>query len=342
MAPSLLVQWVLIFVALFIVCKTLTQTAERFEARSPTIFCSAASFRDAECSATLREIFSKADHPERITVGVCEQNSPDHPEERCLAPQWRKQVKKISIPHTMAKGPTWARYWISTLVDDEDYWLQIDSHTRFEPGWDTSLIEQHAAAVERSIAAGGSRKVVLSTYPKSNDHPAQAQVPMLCKSSWNKNGIPVLDSKYQPPVGGRVPFTSGGMLFAPMAMVREVPYDPALPNAFEGEEIMLSARIYCHGWDVYTPTTNVLSHHYGREEAPKFWAEKSINQAEAAVERAMSEAKIKYLLGLTDKPPAFMGQNKGLGTSRTIQEFWAFSGLDPSMKTSKTAELFCP
>ena len=337
-------KYALMFVLLLMICKLFTQNnaTERFEAHLPTIFCSVASFRDRECSATLREIFSKADHPERITVGVCEQNSADHPEERCLAPEWRKNVKKISVPHTMAKGPTWARYWITTLVDDEDFFAQFDSHTRFDPGWDTSLIGQHTAAVARSVAAGGSRKVVLSTYPKSHDHGDQTQVPMLCKASWNDDGLPTLDSRYMPPTGGRVPFASAGMIFAPMALVKEVEYDPALSHAFAGEEIMMSARMFTHGWDVHTPTQNVVSHHYGREDSPKWWTEKNINQVAANVERATSVAKIKYMLGLTGTAPAFMGDNKGLGTVRSIQEYWAFSGLDPARKTSTTASQFCP
>ena len=39
-----------------------------------------------------------------------------------------------------AKGPTYARYWCSTLWEGEEFFLQIDSHTHFIKGWDTELI----------------------------------------------------------------------------------------------------------------------------------------------------------------------------------------------------------
>jgi hypothetical protein len=49
-----------------------------------TIFISIASYRDNECSATIRDIYAKAKYPERIFCGVCEQNS-DDVEEACIA-----------------------------------------------------------------------------------------------------------------------------------------------------------------------------------------------------------------------------------------------------------------
>ena len=331
----------LVLLLLFSLRHSYARSAEPYEPKPPTIFISVASFRDSECSETLKQAFEKARHPERVTIGVCQQNS-DDPAERCLAPDWQTRVRTISLPASQAKGPTWARYLITTLLTDEAYFLQTDSHTRFEPDWDVSLIQQHTAAVERSVASGGSTKVVLSTYPKAHDHGEQTAVPVLCKAKWNDDGLPTLDSRYMPPDGRRVPFTSGGMLFAPAAMVREVPYDGALPQLHVGEEILYSARLYTHGWDVYTPTLNVISHHYGRPDAPKNWQERSIDQAVAATERATSVAKVRYMLGLTANPPAFMKDNRTLGSARTIQDFWAFSGLDADSKTSRTAELFCP
>ena len=335
--------WLLVLVllaALFV----LTRSKEAFEAvRVPTIFVNIAAFRDSECSATLQDIFSQATNPERVTVGVCQQNDSGHPAENCLADsEWQKNVKTISFPQSAAKGPTWARYWAATLLTDEDYYFCIDSHTHFEKDWDEELIRQHTAAIARSRAAGGSEKVVLSTYPRSHDHPQQTQVPALCKSKWNEDGVPVLESKYQPPDGRRVPFIAGGMMFAPAQMVRDVPYDAALPYLFQSEELLLSARLFTSGYDVYTPTSNVISHHYSRPDAPKFWSEKTIDQAYASRQRAQSVEKVKYILGLTSQPPAFMHDNKLLGSVRTIQAFWEFSGLDPVNKTSKTDQLFCP
>ena len=53
--------------------------------------------------------------------------------------------------------------------------------------------------------------------------------------------------------------------------LKDVPFDPFLPWIFMGEEIILSARLWTHGYDIYTPTQPVLTHRYKRMDQPKFW-----------------------------------------------------------------------
>ena len=48
------------------------------------IFVSIASYRDPLCKRTIADLFAKADHPERITVGVVQQNQADSAED-CIA-----------------------------------------------------------------------------------------------------------------------------------------------------------------------------------------------------------------------------------------------------------------
>ncbi len=46
-----------------------------------------------------------------------------------------------------------------SLYDGEQYFLQIDSHTCFEPGWDDTLRAQHTQLLARAA------KPIISTYP---------------------------------------------------------------------------------------------------------------------------------------------------------------------------------
>jgi len=46
------------------------------DTRHQTIFVSIAAFRDAECQWTLRDMFLKAAHPDRVTAGVVWQVDP--------------------------------------------------------------------------------------------------------------------------------------------------------------------------------------------------------------------------------------------------------------------------
>jgi hypothetical protein len=66
-------------------------------------------------------------------------------------------------------------------------------------------------------------------------------------------------------------FVAAGFLIAHASIIREVPFDPFMPFLFMGEEIALSARLWTAGFDIYAPTDHVVSHDYGRHDAPKFW-----------------------------------------------------------------------
>ncbi len=71
------------------------------------------------------------------------------------------QIRQIIIPGTEATGPCKARRLSQKLWAGEDYWLQVDSHMRFVPGWDEHLVCWLAAS-EQQAQFG---KAVLSTYP---------------------------------------------------------------------------------------------------------------------------------------------------------------------------------
>lgn len=298
----------------------------------PTIFVSVASYRDADCLATLRSMFGNASDASRVFAGVCEQNTNDAGEV-CLPAgfEWHDQVRRISLPHREAKGPTYARYLCSTLYRGETYFCQIDSHTRFAKGWDAKAI--------KTLKACPSAKPVLTHYPHDWEHMKAenkvTSVPVLCKSKFDAHGVPTFEAvSMEPSAGGAprpVPFTSGGFVFGPGEMLREVPYDPDLPQLFQGEEILYSARLWTTGYDFFTPTQNLVYHHYYRETAPKFWSD-----VDYSAQQAATLAKVKKLLqGRMDAYP------HGMGTARQLGDYWDYAGLDWTAKTSTSESKFC-
>lgn len=116
-----------------------------------TLYVTISSFRDKLCPITLYNLFTKALHPNRITVGVVQQNLDDDID--CLE-TYCKRLKEDKVQYdrlillsknsdgcpfsdqiTMdrvnaneAKGPTWARARGSLLLKDEEFCMQIDSH----------------------------------------------------------------------------------------------------------------------------------------------------------------------------------------------------------------------
>lgn len=314
-----------------------TERFEQHAEKAKTIFVSIASYRDAACSRTLRELFENAARPDRVFVGVCEQNTAAA-EEGCLPPgfRWHDHVRRVSVPAREAKGPTYARHLCSTLYRGEAYFCQLDSHMRFVKNWDEECI----AMLKTCVPSKQGRKPVLTHYP--HDVPRDGEVPdgvsdgvpVLCKSKFDHQGIVTFDSVTLPAsrIPRMVPFTAGGFLFGPGSMVQEVPFDPDLPHLFQGEEFLYSARLWTHGYDFFTPTRNVVFHEYYRKSAPKFW-----DDIEYAVIQQKTMRKVLRLLdpdSTTDKAGQF-------GTVRSLREYYEFAGVDWAGKKTSSEGRFC-
>src|SRR4051812_21511602 len=107
-----------------------------------TIFISIASYRDPECQHTVRDLFAKADHPERLRFGICGQYDPDEDKD-CFEfpPQYPEYVREKGYNAADSKGGCWARAEALSLRENETYVMQIDAHMRARPHWDTMLID---------------------------------------------------------------------------------------------------------------------------------------------------------------------------------------------------------
>lgn len=331
MKTKIMVILALLLVAVIILWWT--APAREDYTQEQTIFVSVASYRDSECSATIKNLFAQAERPSRVFVGVCEQNSSRSPEEACVPAALPENVRRIAIPHLEAKGPTYARYLCSTLYRGESWFCQIDSHTQFAKGWDTLAI--------KNAAACPSNKPILTHYPRKFEEYGSSDggVPVLCKSTFDGHGVPTFESIILgPPADGmprKVPFVSGGFVFMPGSAVREVPFDPDLPHLFQGEEILHSARLWTAGYDFFTPLDNIVFHQYERKGKPKFWSDiKGFNAGQDATLR-----KVRRLLGL--EQPAMTGYPYGMGTVRSLEEYWRFAGIDVLTKTSVSQQKFC-
>lgn len=298
----------------------------------PTIFVSVAAYRDPACSRTVQQAFAKADHPDKIYVGICQQNNES--DEDCYykaietAP-YRDNIKVMRLSAADAKGPTFARFLVTTLYEGQDFFFQIDSHTLFSPSWDTKLLEEYHKAL-----ALGNDKVVLSHYPKDWDSykedptPEEEQlVPHMCKAFFQE-GTGMLSFEgasvqHSTGVPQRHAYIAAGMFFAPAQFLTDVPFDGELSYLFVGEEILLSARAFCAGYNVLSPSVNIVYHFYTREKDPKIWTDLTYTDAEAVT-------KVKRLLGMTDEQidPNYNIERFGLKTERHLEDFWKYIGAD--------------
>lgn len=316
---------------------------------TPTIFVSVASYRDKYCSRTLESMYENARHPSHVIVGLCIQN--DNGDEDCFLQNpalksYQNNIRTINLAHYEAKGPTWARYLCTTLMQKEDYFLQIDSHTLFDKDWDVKLVDM----VQDIKANTSSKDVVLSHYPPlyeehGNPNRDKKVVDTICQSFFNDRGMVsflgaegVNMNKYK---YVQTPHIAAGMFFCEGKCIKEVPYDPHLPNLFVGEEILHSARVWTSGYDIYSPSENVVYHLYTRADQPHIWDDKKDYNDTDAFNKA------KMILGFNDNKdkavPEHVKSNiekYGLGNKRTLKQFFEFAGIDNENK--KIIKNFCP
>ena len=289
-----------------------------------SIFISIASYRDKDCIRSVKDAIAKASNPEKIFFGVVQQNR--YSCEDCLPDT--PNVRHMSLHYSEARGPSYARYLCSTLYRGETFFLQIDSHTRFEKGWDNLLVDMW-----RSI---GDPNAVISHYPqpfdsKTNKPMGGDNVPRNCNPHWNDAGLMNMGGYSLAPTETPklVYWTGAGMMFLPGQALLDVPFDDTLDHLFHGEELLYSARLFTHGYNVYAPNKNIVYHWYTREKESKFWDD--LGHIGHAEQRQKSEGTVKSILGLDGK--SYSGPF-GLGTKRPLSELWKNTNIDVKNKTA--------
>jgi hypothetical protein len=302
------------------------------------IFVSIASYRDDECKDTVFDMFEKAARPELLFVGVVQQNKPDQKKEDCFdscpvcAEKKRSgHIRVTSLSHLEARGPTYARYECSKLWRGEEFYLQIDSHTKFEPSWDDTLREQFRLTGDPNAAIGA--------YPPTTEQMEQMRANnfttmiTMCPGAFDDQGLPGIGAQVVSTNGRTKPvpsaLLSAGMMFFPGKALYKVPYDPYLSYLFFGEEVLHSARLWTAGYNIYQPTKAFCTHHYIRSGKPRYWDDHS--EAHACKKKAVQRAK--YLLGAIDRdavhPDYFLDIDKyGMGSERTLDAYLDFAGID--------------
>lgn len=333
-----------------------------------SIYVSLGTYRDPYCPMTLKSLYSQAEHPERLFVGLLQQNcfesecrtgvlkggkvetmgSDDNCYELfCASPEGKRsgacntgQVRLFNVNESESLGPYMARYLGAKFYRGEQYYLQIDSHSEFVDKWDSKLIHMMDTAE--------AKKPVISGYPPDSSFNWKDSIGFrMCDSEFARAQIEwqiirlgssmAFDSKV-PETPRYAPFVAAGFFFAWGGFLHEVPFDPLLPWIFMGEEISMSARLWTAGYDIFSPTTNVLNHYYVRRHYPKFW--ESVNRFfKKPIHNHLVELvlkRVKAMLSYPESTPELINPNSvlyrledwSMGTQRSYSEYMDMVGIN--------------
>ncbi len=296
---------------------------------SVRIFVSIASYRDSETPWTLQDLFAKARYPQRIYAGVLWQVAPEDPPEWCRIPEaWASQVRGLQVDAASSMGACWARSRIQReLWQDEEYHLQIDSHSRFAPGWDETVLQV--------LAECPAHKPVLTTHPIRYEPPDQLSadlLPILTAGRFNDAGILMpkakgLPKSFVPAKPLPSAFIGAGFVFASSQIIRDVPYDPYL--YFHGEEVSMGVRLWTHGYDLFCPNRVILYHDYTDRGRRRHWSD----HTDWSVINRRAMIRLRHLLAPQrveeqDAEALRDVEQYGLGERRNLREYEAFADVD--------------
>ncbi|GGK31022.1 GlcNAc-transferase family protein [Salinarimonas ramus] len=294
------------------------------------IFVSVAAFRDPECQKTLVDLFEKATHPERVSVGLIWQHDPVEDEAFfALQPARRGQVREMRFDWRDGLGVCWARFLAQALWRGEAYYLQIDSHMKFEPGWDEILIaDLDACPSDKAILASAPPPYLTPGDTLSDLYPG-----VLRTDGFEQSGALRFTGLWLPKALERyvrMPFLLAGALFAPGRLIAELPYDPYA--AFSTEEVTYALRAFTHGWDIYAAPRRSVWHQYKRDNRVKRGDMADLgfqNRNTEWTTRAFH--RFNHMTGHTtvlDQPILVDLDLFDLGTERTLAEYEAWTGID--------------
>jgi hypothetical protein len=229
------------------------------------VFVSVASYCDSRIYDTLKSIYSEACDETRVFVGLHLQDTQEVYDE----------VLKLNYPNLRikftlkenAKGVVWARNKIrEELYQGEEYFLQIDSHSRVKKNWDAILINQYNS-IEQP-------KVVITTYPNHFDMPDPEKkylnlpynTPLRIKqfihpedpidNRCRAENLPSLND-YEVK---ETRWGAAGFFFTQKWWVEEVTMPDEM--AFIGEEDHLTFLSYLKGWNLFVPSEATVWHNY--------------------------------------------------------------------------------
>jgi hypothetical protein len=114
-----------------------------------TIYVSLATLDDSETQIAIDNLFKDAAYPERVHVGLVVINKKEKEYKKYKK---NNKDKNVSLKYvklvTDILGTGFGRYHAQSMYNNEDYFLQVDSHTLFQPNWDETLIDLYEEAKE--------------------------------------------------------------------------------------------------------------------------------------------------------------------------------------------------
>jgi hypothetical protein len=293
-----------------------------------SIFVQIASYHDYELPKTILNAIEQSSGKHKIHFGI--HNSYHEPNHIHIPNVTVIEHIKISVVESQAPnniGVGASRTLANSLYAGEDYYFQIDSHTRLAKDWDIGLVN-----CLKTYQACGIEKPLITAYPAAYHYDDCLMEHIATNYGVTNIGFherPDFSDNYIPHQTA-IPLTTGvtnsvsaGFIFT-TGDFHKIAVNKKM--AFWGEEILIAARAFTNGYDLLVPNKQYVFHLYYAQDKSfqhnlrrHVWKDWPTEHSEAD---AISKAEIKRIF--TEQ---IVGDQE-LGTVRTLDEFAEFAGLD--------------
>lgn len=237
-----------------------------------SIYVSIASYRDPLLQSTIDSLFENAVHPDLISVGCFIQAFPA--DTNCgITNTYGDKVKfAIAIPGNVF-SVTSCRVSANQWLNDEAYVLQVDSHSRFDYGWDKTLIEALEGLAETAVLSSYLPGWYPDTSGEEQRHPVHSNTYLLPtflgeypRSAFFNSYelVPALEAhEKSPDLAQRSWYICGHFVFSHAKFFKDVLQPSWI--LFWGEELYYSLLAASYGWEIWTPPKLPIYHLYPQD-----------------------------------------------------------------------------
>ena len=302
-----------------------------------SIFISIASYQDPLLVSTIFSAYENAENKNDLIFSICDQsdNTID-----INGITFSDQIHYDHVDPLFSKGPCWARHRAQSFFNEEDFFLQVDSHTLFAPEWDSIFIKQLEKISANQEIDEYFKKPIITSYPRSfkvldfekglfelNAGDKHTQVityrkdSLFLKGSFSRQiGIPTKHTDITHAI-----LLAAGCIFTKGAFVKEIPYDPNY--YFYGEELSLAMRAFTNGYSFFHIPDVPLFHLYtDTSDIPRKLHWDPEDDQKRAVK--WTELDKKSLNRLDDLFADKVEEPLSLGKERSLEDYALISGID--------------
>ena len=302
-----------------------------------SIFISIASYQDPLLVSTIFSAYENAENKNDLIFSICDQsdNTID-----INGVTFSDQIHYDHVDPLFSKGPCWARHRAQSFFNEEDFFLQVDSHTQFAPEWDSIFIKQLEKISANQEIDEYFKKPIITSYPRSfkvldfekglfelNTGDKHTQVityrkdSLFLKGSFSRQiGIPTKHTNITHAI-----LLAAGCIFTKGTFVKEIPYDPNY--YFYGEELSLAMRAFTNGYSFFHIPDVPLFHLYtDTSDIPRKLHWDPEDDQKRAVK--WTELDKKSLNRLDDLFADKVEEPLSLGKERSLEDYALISGID--------------